>query len=76
MDIAQLNTLFTRPIWTGMRSRAKDRPKRHKSGPWIHTDAYWLAAGGGAVHRWSVQELAPLHHEDLKGIKTVCPSSS
>ena len=64
--VDQLNALFATPIWSGTRARYEDRRNRHEVGRWIHVDAYWwlpiLAITTGA----RLEELAQLHHEDVR----------
>ena len=62
----QLNALLATPIWSGTRSRIDDRTKRHEPGPQIHRDAYWWLP---VVALWTgarLEELAQLHHDDLR----------
>ena len=64
--IAQLNALFASPLWSGTRSRAEDRTKRHEAGPQIHRDAYWWLPVAALWTGARLEELAQLHHEDLQ----------
>jgi integrase len=64
--IAQLNALLASPIWTGTRSRADERTKRHQPGPWIYRDAYWWLPVVALFSAARLEELAQLHHDDLK----------
>lgn len=64
--IAQLNGLFSTPIWTGTRSRLADRTKRHQPGPHIHRDAYWWLPIAALWTGARLEELAQLRNSDLQ----------
>ncbi|GAC1340959.1 MAG: tyrosine-type recombinase/integrase [Acetobacteraceae bacterium] len=72
-QIEQLNRLFASPIWSGTGSGPCDFPQRHVAGPHIYRDAYWwlpiIALYTGA----RLEELAQLHHADLKRDKNGIP---
>jgi hypothetical protein len=44
----------------------EDRPKWHEPGPWIHRDAYWWLPVVALFSAARLEELAQLHHDDLK----------
>lgn len=64
--IEELHALFRTPIWSGTRSRFEDRRTRHEVGRWVHLDAYWWLPVLGIHTGARLEELAQLHHEDLK----------
>lgn len=72
-SIDQLNALFASPVWAGTASGPHEWTRRHEPGDAIHRDAYWwlppLALWTGA----RLEELAQLHHEDLKRDRTGIP---
>lgn len=65
-SIGQLNALFASPVWAGTSSGPHEWTRRHEPGDAVHRDAYWwlppMALWTGA----RLEELAQLHHEDLK----------
>lgn len=65
-SMEQLNQLFVSPIWRGTASAPEEWSKRHLVGENIYQDAYWWLP---VVALWTgarLEELAQLHHEDLR----------
>ena len=69
-QVDTLNKLFASPIWSGTASEPKAFRRRHVPGENIHKDAYWWLPILGLYTGARLEELAQLHHEDLKRDRT------
>jgi len=61
-----LNRLFASPIWSGTASAPEEFSRRHVPGGSVHRDAYWWLPVLALYTGCRLEELAQLHHEDLK----------
>jgi integrase len=65
-SIHQLSELLATPTWIGTRSRREDMSRRHEAGPQVHSDSYWWLPIVALFTGARLEELAQLHHDDLK----------
>jgi len=65
-SMEQLNALFASPLWQGTKSDLSQRSKRHLPGASVYRDAYWWLPVAALWSGARLEELAQLHHEDLK----------